>query len=99
MMILHHNLTRIRSERSHQAMNLHSNMTHLQWAVYTYVRDYIGMHGVSPTYQEITDTIGLSSKSHAHKIVQKLCKLEMLNTHSNMQRNITIGSPNDKQER
>ena len=26
-------------------------------------------------------------------------KLEMLNTHSNMQRNITIGSPNDKQER
>ncbi len=74
-------------------------MTHLQWAVYVFIRDHIGMHGVSPTYQEITDEIGLSSRSHAYKIVKRLSSLSYLKTTGTQERNIMLGDINGEQER
>ena len=74
-------------------------MTHLQLAVLNCIDDYLDLHGVSPTYQEITDEVGLSSKSHAHKIVRRLYELGYLDVKPNVQRNITIISQDGQQER
>mgnify|MGYP003117744978 CR=1 FL=1 len=80
-------------------MMFHSKMTHLQLAVLSHIENYLDTHGVSPTYQEITDEVGLSSKSHAHKIVKKLYVLGYVDMKPNMQRNITLVSQDGKQER
>lgn len=39
------------------------------------IKDYISEHGISPSYIEIIDTMGLTSKSHAHRLVHALAKL------------------------
>jgi SOS-response transcriptional repressor LexA len=40
--------------------------------VLDFIRAYIRIHGVSPSYQVIAKSIGLSSKSNIHRIVHRL---------------------------
>lgn len=48
-------------------------MTRQQKKVLDFLREYIIQSGgVSPSFQEIMDGVGLSSKSHVHRIVHAL---------------------------
>lgn len=53
-------------------------MTKLQHDVFAYVKKYIEVNNVSPTYSEITKEIRLTSRSHAYKIVERLVNLGYL---------------------
>jgi SOS-response transcriptional repressor LexA len=47
-------------------------MTKRRQLVLDFIRGYIRLHGVSPSYEVIAKSIGLSSKSNIHRIVHKL---------------------------
>lgn len=40
--------------------------------VYDFIRAYIKMHGVSPSYTVIAKAIGMKSKANIHRIVHRL---------------------------
>lgn len=40
--------------------------------VYDFIKAYIRMHGVSPSYTVIAKAIGMKSKANIHRIVHKL---------------------------
>lgn len=40
--------------------------------VYDFIKAYIKMHGVSPSYAVIAKSLGLKSKANIHRIVHKL---------------------------
>jgi SOS-response transcriptional repressor LexA len=47
-------------------------MTKRRQLVLDFIRAYIRLHGVSPSYEVIAKSIGLSSKSNIHRIVHRL---------------------------
>jgi len=66
-------------------------MTKLQHDVYAYVRKYIELNHVSPTYAEITKNIRLTSRSHAYKIVGRLVDLGYLDKNKKAEeRNLSL---------
>ena len=48
------------------------NMTKHRQLVLEFIRAYIRLHGVPPSYEVIAKGIGLSSKSNVHRIVHRL---------------------------
>jgi SOS-response transcriptional repressor LexA len=48
------------------------NMTKHRQLVLDFIRAYIRLHGVPPSYEVIAKGIGLSSKSNVHRIVHRL---------------------------
>ena len=49
-------------------------MTEKQKIVFEFINLYIQMKGYAPSYKNIADAIGTSSKSNIHKYVHKLRK-------------------------
>jgi len=47
-------------------------MTKHRQLVLDFIRAYIRLHGVPPSYEVIAKGIGLSSKSNVHRIVHRL---------------------------
>jgi SOS-response transcriptional repressor LexA len=47
-------------------------MTKRRQLVLDFIRAYIRIHNVSPSYEVIAKSIGLSSKSNIHRIVHRL---------------------------
>jgi repressor LexA len=52
--------------------------THLTRPIYTFIRDYHGRHGVSPTIREIQEAVGISSTSVVAYHIDKLIRLGQL---------------------
>lgn len=51
---------------------LKSEMT-AQWdVVLRFIKAYLKMHGVSPSYRVMADALGLKSRSNLHRIVKRL---------------------------
>jgi len=48
------------------------NMTKHRQLVLDFIRAYIRLHGVPPSYEVIAKGMGLSSKSNVHRIVHRL---------------------------
>ena len=48
------------------------NMTKHRQLVLEFIRAYIRLHGVPPSYEVIAKGIGLSSKSNVHRIIHRL---------------------------
>ena len=48
------------------------NMSKRRQLVLDFIRAYIRLHGVSPSYEVIARGIGLKSKSNIHRIVHRL---------------------------
>lgn len=49
-------------------------MTPRQKELLTFIRDYVDQKGIAPSVQEMTDQLGLASKSNAHRILNWLLK-------------------------
>lgn len=47
-------------------------MTKRRQLVLDFIRAYIRLHGVSPSYEVIARSLGMSSKSNIHRIVHRL---------------------------
>ena len=47
-------------------------MTDRRKLVLEFIRAYVKLHGVSPSYEVIAKGIGLNSKSNIHRIVHRL---------------------------
>lgn len=47
-------------------------MSEKQRLVYEFIRAYIKMHGVSPSYTVIAKALNMKSKANIHRIVHKL---------------------------
>jgi len=47
-------------------------MTKRRQLVLDFIRAYIRLHGVSPSYEVIAKSLGLSSKSNIHRIIHRL---------------------------
>ena len=47
-------------------------MTEKQELVLSFIKAYIKVHGVSPSYEAIADGLKMRSKSNIHRIVHKL---------------------------
>ena len=47
-------------------------MTERRKLVLEFIRAYVKLHGVSPSYEVIAKGIGLNSKSNIHRIVHRL---------------------------
>lgn len=46
-----------------------------QWdKVLRFIRAYIKIHGVPPTYQMLADGMGMRSRSNVHRIVRRLAE-------------------------
>ena len=48
------------------------NMTKHRQLVLDFIRAYIRLHGVPPSYEVIARGLGLSSKSNVHRIIHRL---------------------------
>jgi len=47
-------------------------MTERRQLVLDFIRAYIRLHGVSPSYEVIARSLGMTSKSNIHRIVHRL---------------------------
>jgi repressor LexA len=47
-------------------------MTERERAILEFIKAYMKLHGVSPSYEVIASGIGLRSKSNIHRLVHKL---------------------------
>jgi SOS-response transcriptional repressor LexA len=47
-------------------------MTERRKLVLDFIRAYIRLHGVSPSYEVIARSLGMTSKSNIHRIVHRL---------------------------
>jgi repressor LexA len=47
-------------------------MTERERAILEFIKAYMRLHGVSPSYEVIASGIGLRSKSNIHRLVHKL---------------------------
>jgi SOS-response transcriptional repressor LexA len=47
-------------------------MTKRRQLVLDFIRAYIRLHGVSPSYEVIAKSLGMSSKSNIHRIIHRL---------------------------
>lgn len=65
-------------------------MTPRQAQVLGYIRDYRALRGISPTYREISESCGLYSQSHSHRIVMDLVDLGHLRIAKHHQRAIEL---------
>lgn len=49
-------------------------LTRKQYDLLAYIADRLGNGGVSPSFQEMADALGLKSKSNIHRLVQSLAE-------------------------
>lgn len=47
-------------------------ITKKQKELYEYLQNYIGLHDIAPSYEEMQDAIGLRSKSGVHRLIKGL---------------------------
>ncbi len=65
-------------------------MTPLQLQVFQFIEWSLLHKGVSPSYQEIADNIGCSSRSNGHRVIQALIRDGFLRRLDQPQRNLEI---------
>lgn len=66
-------------------------MTRKQKQAYDYIRQYIEENdGISPSYEEIKDALGLKSKSGIYRIVYGLSEKGMITVLRNRARSISL---------
>jgi len=53
-------------------------MTKRQLEIYNFIKNFIKVNGVSPSYNEIVTGCGIKSKSHAYTIVDALIQKDYL---------------------
>lgn len=47
-------------------------MTEREKAILEFIKAYVRLHGVSPSYEVIAQGVGLRSKSNIHRLIHKL---------------------------
>ena len=47
-------------------------MTDREKSILNFIREYMKLHGTSPSYEVIAKAVGLKSKSNVHRFVHKL---------------------------
>ena len=65
-------------------------VTEQQRRVYDFIRAYINIHGVSPSYEEIAKGLSLKAKGNIHRIVHKIQKAGMISLRGKRFRSIQI---------
>lgn len=65
-------------------------LTRRQHELLEYVRKYVGIRGYSPSYLEMMDAIGLSSKSGVHRLVKSLRDRGHIATMPGIKRSIVL---------
>ena len=65
-------------------------ITDQQRRVYDFIRAYINIHGVSPSYAEIAKGLSLTARGNIHRIVHKIYKAGMISIKSKRFRSIRI---------
>lgn len=68
-------------------------MTPRQKELLTFIRDYVDSKGVAPSVQEMTDQLGLASKSNAHRILNWLLSHGYIVRRAGTHRNIWPAAP------
>lgn len=69
-------------------------MTPRQRCALDFIKNYIEEHdGVSPSYDEIKDHLGLASKSTVHEIIQNLVAQGLLANHPDRKRSLYVPDP------
>jgi len=54
-----------------------------------FILDFWERHGYGPSYQEISDGLGMKNKSGAYRIVDLLCARGKLTKHANQVRSVS----------
>ena len=65
-------------------------ITDQQRRVYDFIRAYINIHGVSPSYAEIAKGLSLTARGNIHRIVHKIHKAGMISVRGKKFRSIRI---------
>ena len=65
-------------------------LTANQKRVLEYLADYIAVHGIAPSYDEIRDHLGIVSKSSVHRVIHELEERGAIQRLPNRARAITI---------
>ena len=70
-------------------------MTRTQLAALTYIAHYIEANGMSPSFKEIGDELGVPSKSNVHRILTALEKAGRIRRTKHRSRTIEIVEPGE----
>jgi len=65
-------------------------LTRKQGELFEFIVSYFGQHGVSPSYDEMKDALGLSSKSSIHRLLGSLEERGRIRRQSGLARAIVI---------
>jgi repressor LexA len=65
-------------------------ITDQQRRVYDFIRAYINIHGVSPSYEEIAKGLSLKARGNIHRIVHKIYKAGMISIRGKRCRSIRM---------
>ena len=65
-------------------------MTPRQKQLLDFIRDYRTEHGISPTYCEMKEAMGLASKSAVHRLIDGLVQRGQLARQERMARGVTL---------
>lgn len=65
-------------------------MTPRQLQVLDFIRDRIGLTGIAPSYSEIAEHFRLSSKGHAHAVVDALIDAGLVRKAAGRRRGLTL---------
>lgn len=76
-----------------------TGLTRFQAQVLHYIEEFRASQGVSPTYQEIADALGLKAKSRAHAAVQSLAERGRIRFSPAHARSIVVTVPLTTEER
>lgn len=75
-------------------MTAHYGLTPRQKETLDFIKGYIEARGSSPTYDEIQQAVGLSSKSGVHRLVVGLCERGALWRMKHRHRSLCLYEPN-----
>lgn len=65
-------------------------MTRRQKQALDFIKSFWAVNGYAPSYDEIKDHLGLSSKSNVHALVLRLAKRELISMRPCMARSIVV---------
>jgi|TARA_R110002126_G_scaffold19251_1_gene72386 repressor LexA len=65
-------------------------ITDQQRRVYDFIRAYINIHGISPSYEEIAKGLNLKARGNIHRIVHKIYKAGMISIRDKRCRSIRM---------
>jgi repressor LexA len=65
-------------------------MTRRQKQALDFIKSFWAANGYAPSYDEIKDHLGLSSKSNVHALVLRLAKRELISMRPCMARSIVV---------